>query len=164
MWIKKILKRSVLWWKTLPFSNRTTHDHDLAKLQALDPQLFVNYKTATACVFPVKVLYKNFEAYHKRLKHVNYLLANKIAIANSWCHYEWTQTSLDGMWTTYEGIRTHPIQVVEEFKTLALTFIQQYELIKDEQIDTDGHNARMLATFKTSVLLITDSLLAYSLS
>lgn len=164
MWIRKIYARCVTRWNDFCRSGRTELSAARAGLYALDPKLFTNYTVAKGCVFPVNVLYKDIETYNKRLKHANYLLTNKIAVANSWCRYEWAKTSLEDMWTTSKGIRTDPVTIVNEFKSLTLTFIDQYALIEDEQIDTDGHNARMLATFRTSVVQLANRLLHFTLS
>ena len=142
----------------------TERDIVLANLHVLDPKLFASYTVASGCVFSIKVLYKDLETYNKRLRHVNYLLTNKVAVANSWCQYTWINSSLEELWSTSKGIRCDPVKAVAEFKDLALTFIDQYDLIKEAHIDTDGHNARMLATFRTSVVLLADNLLHFTLS
>jgi hypothetical protein len=136
----------------------------LATLHTLDPNLFANYTVSKGCVFPMRVLYKDLETYNKRLRHANYLLTHKVAVANAWCQYTWINSSLEELWSTSNKIRCDPVKTVAEFKSLALTFIDQYDLIKEAHIDTDGHNARMLATFRTSVVLLADNLLHFTLS
>lgn len=164
MWIRKLYRRSVRWWKTLQFSNRTERDHEKNKLLLLDPILFQSCSPATACVFSIRAIYKGLDTYNQKLSYVNYLLAQKAAVPNSWCRYEVTPTTLERMWVNDKGLRIDPVIQVEEFKALSLTFLDHYHLIKDQQVDIDGHNARMLATFKNAVLSLADDLLQYSLS
>ena len=139
--IRKLRRRSVLWWKTLPFSNRTTHDHEKAKLLSLDPILFEQHRPAIGCVQTTKVIYKSLGVYCQRLQYINYLLSIGQAVPNSWCRYEWTQTTLNSLWVNEKGIHEDAVASVTAFKSLSLTFLDQYEQIKDQQVDIEGHNA-----------------------
>ena len=164
MWLRKTYTQCVVWWNRFRRSSMAERDIVLATLHALDPKLFEKYSVAKGCVFSTKVLYNDLETYNKRLRHVNYLLTHKVAVANTWCQYTWINTSLEALWSTSKGVRCDPVDSVAEFKDLALKFIDQYDLIKEAHIDTDGHNARMLATFRTSVVLLADNLLHFTLS
>lgn len=162
LWVRRLYSKFSYWYSQNYHPDQTGYYEKLGILKALDPLLFKRYKTVSACVFKMKVVYPHLDEYTKQLRRINYILSEHIAVENNWCKYDWVEVSLHEFLITKEGIHLDPVNAIASFKRSAITFLQHYALIRDAQIDDDGHNARILAKFQNSILDLANHLLRYS--
>ncbi len=162
MWIRRLRSKLLLWFSQIYHPDDTGRYEKLGTLNALDPELFRNYAVSNACIFMMRTHIPDIEQYTKKINYAIIFLVDKAAISNVWCQYSWRDSTLDSFFIDKEGRYLDPVKSVSEFKLASLTFLRLYFLIMNEQVETDGYNARVLTPFQDSILETTRALLRYS--
>jgi hypothetical protein len=162
LWIRRLHSKFKFWLSQIYHPDSSGQFEKLGILESLDPLLFRNYKTVFACMYKFRSIYPNLDEYLKQIRYASYMLSEHKALENDWCKYSQTQVSLDSFLIGKNGRALDPVKSIALFKRSAIIFFHHYALIRNEQIDNDGHNARILAKFHNEILSLARILLRYS--
>jgi hypothetical protein len=83
-------------------------------------------------------------------------------VDQNWCNYNYRQTSFEDFFITKESKYLEPVKLLFEFKEQAMIFIELYNKIRDEQLEEDGYNARILIRYETHILELSKKLMEFS--
>lgn len=162
MWLKILYSKLLHWWSQTYHPDASRTHQRYGALTALDPSLYARYRTTTACVYPLRVLYPDLSVYTQKLRYLCAQLESGALIENHWCLYEHRALSLERFFIDTQGMPLSPVQEVTRFKMYAQHFFTLYAGIEHSQAEVEGHNARILSKFETHLLTLIEDLLTYS--
>lgn len=162
MWCKVLRAKLLYWWSQTYHPDASGTHERYGALRALDPTLFTGYRTSSACVYAMAVIYPDLARYTAEIKRASRWMTLNQLIENQWCAYAYQNKSLDQFLINEHGLYLDPVSEVLQFKRSAEEFFTLYTAIRHSHLEIEGHNARILSKFESHLLLLIRSLLDYS--
>jgi hypothetical protein len=143
----KLLKQLKLWW----LKNYYTEQQSSLKYKmfalALNPKGFKNVSVVDACMFKFMVLFPNIQTYTVKLLLLNQYLKEDGLIPNTWCRYEYLETTLERFLIDNNLTSSDSVVRFTEFKLQYVEYCETILRLESTLLDNEKYNLRILKQF-----------------